>query len=67
MKPIDDIDYKICLVNFMIGSIETYALDHLSETVWREFTQSMPGGFRDVKSIRLSTTNDDNALSLILS
>ena len=68
MKPIDDIDYKICLVNFMIGSIEAYALDHLGETGWREFIQSIPGGVRDMKFIRLSTTdNDDIALSLILS
>ena len=68
MKPVDDIDYKICLVDFMIGSMETYTFDHLGETRWKEFTHSVPGGFRDVKSVRLSTTNnDDIVLSLILS
>ena len=68
MKPVDDMDYKICLVDFMIGSMETYVFDHLGETVWRDFTQSVPGGFREVKSIRLSTTNnDDIVLSLVLS
>lgn len=32
MKPVDDMDYKICLVDFMIGSMETYVFDHLCET-----------------------------------
>lgn len=68
MKPVDDMDYKICLVDFMIGSMETYVFDHLGETGWKEFTHSVPGGFRDVKSVRLSTTNnDDIVLSLVLS
>ena len=68
MQPVDDIDYKICLVDFVIGSMETYMFDHLGETGWRDFTQSVLGGFREVKSIRLSTTNnDDIVLSLVLS
>lgn len=68
MKPVDDIDYKICLVDFMIGSMETYMFDHLGETGWKEFSHSVPGGFRDVKSVMVSTTNnDDIVLSLILS
>lgn len=68
MKPVDDIDCKICLVNFMIGSTETHAFDHLGETGWRGFTQSIPCVVRDVKSIKLSTTNNnDIALLLILS
>ena len=68
MQPVDDIDYKICLVDFVIGSMETYVFDHLCETGWKEFTQSVPGGFRDVKSVRLSTTNnDDIVMSFVLS
>ena len=68
MQPVDDIDYKICLVDFVIGSMETYVFDHLCETRWKEFTQSVPGGFRDVKSVRLSTTNnDDIVMSFVLS
>ena len=52
----------------MIRRMETYAFDHLGEIGWREFSQSIPGGVRDVKFIRLSTTNnDDIVLSLILS
>ena len=39
MQPVDDIDYKICLVDFVIGSMETYVFDHLCETRWKEFTQ----------------------------
>ena len=56
------------IVDFMIGSMETYTFDHLGETRWKEFTHSVPGGVRDVKSVRLSTTNnDDIVLSLVLS
>ena len=45
MKPVDDMDYKICLVDFIIGSMETYVFDHLGETGWKEFTHSVPGEF----------------------
>lgn len=60
MVPVEDIDYKVCIVDFTIGVMETCNFD--SDSNWNEFVESIDGNYREIKSVHLSSTNNDGVV-----
>ena len=47
----------------MVGIMETY--DNDSDLNWNEFVESIHGNFREIKSVHLSPTNNDDVVIFI--
>ena len=61
MKPVEDIRYRLCIVDFMTGTLEAFECER-NDDDWDTFQRSIPGGYREIKEIRLSSTNDDDVV-----
>lgn len=67
MKPVEDIRYRVCVVDFMTGTLEAFECERNDDN-WEAFQRSIPGSYREVKEIRLSSTNDDDiVVSIVVS
>lgn len=51
LEPVDDMSYRICIMDFSVGELEKFEYD--GEDNWVEFIESIPGGERDLKKLSL--------------
>ena len=65
MKPVEDIRYRVCVFDFMTGTLEAFECDRNADD-WEPFRRSIPGSYRKIKEIRLSSTNDDDVVVSIV-
>lgn len=65
MKPVEDIRYRLCIVDFMTGTLEVFECERNDDN-WETFQRSIPGSYREIKEIRLSSTNDDDVVVSIV-